>query len=488
MNAILGFAQLLAKEPLRDDQLRKVQYIREAGQSLMHLITHVLDYSKLAMGQLALKSNVFHLDDLLGEVLESKRGMAEDKGLAVHCRVEQGVPRELQGDKSRFRQVLANLLDNAIKFTEHGSVHVRVALDEQNDDTVTLRAVVTDTGVGIPLDRQEVVFEGFVQADASATRNFEGMGLGLAICRHIVELMEGQIGLRSAPGKGSSFWFTATLKRRQTPPLEDDGAEGIRCREFLPKETGRDSEKTKKPHVLFIGNDQLQRNWFEVLLGRAGCLVDFASRANETLNLIDARRYHMIFLDRELAEKDGLEMTREIRRREGEGPRVPLVLLMASEETGQREGSLEAGADAWLAKPCSPEDCFGTIQRFLPGLLEAAEEGRMPTRTRPRANSPGAEPLYSTAEYMEALTRALDGRDFRNLETQAHSLKNLAVRAGSRAVADQAMRLQLAARGGDPQRAAAAIERLRYALSKQPLDSPSLSPKPVEASMRESET
>ncbi|KKL70167.1 hypothetical protein LCGC14_2107620, partial [marine sediment metagenome] len=253
MNAILGFTRLLMKEPLTDGQLEKLHYVRDAGTSLMDLISNVLDFSKLAAGQLELSSTTFDLDAIFTDVLDATHQRAREKGLAIQHHVANGVPRRLRGDKTRFRQILVNLVSNAVKFTDYGTVHIQTALDEETSRSATLRITVTDTGVGIPVHRQPIIFESFCQADGSSTRKFEGAGLGLSICKQLVDLMGGQIGFRSDPGEGSSFWLTLTFEKHVardpgTSPPGGHKTPADRAAEGPPDESS--GAQGGKPHVL----------------------------------------------------------------------------------------------------------------------------------------------------------------------------------------------------------------------------------------------
>lgn len=503
MNAILGFTRLLMKEPLGNGQLQKLSYVHDAGTSLLSLINNILDYSKLSAGQLKLSETAFHLDALLGEVWEETRASAREKRLAVRHHVVEAVPRWLRGDQHRFRQVLVSLVGNAIKFTECGTIHVHITLDEQTEQTATLRVVVSDTGVGIPVERQAIIFESFSQADGSATRQFEGVGLGLSICKQLVDLMGGQVGFRSLPsegspdnaaangrGPGSSFWLTLTFSKHQPSEAELAAYEQTAARwagvasAHTPRRrsagisscpTGDStSVRHAKPHVLVAENDYVNRTLAEMLLTRAGCLVDLAESGREALAMLQRTTYDLLLIDAEMLETEGSRAVEQIRRQEeAAGRRLPIVPTTCG-PPGQREPCLAVDAEEWVPKPFTPEMLIGTVRRHLPGCLDDSEP-RRPSDEAFTAGG-GSDPPRTAEDYLRCLHRALEREDFRAMERHAGALKRLLSQAGPAvsgeskcptqwaAAADQAMRVQLAARSNDLKRVASALPRLEFAL------------------------
>jgi signal transduction histidine kinase len=212
MNAIIGIADLLAKTPLSPEQDKYVQIFRRAGDNLLHLVNDILDLSKVEASQLELERTGFSLSDLLEKVREMVAVRAHEKGLALVCEIAPEVPRDLIGDPTRLRQVLLNLLGNALKFTESGEVALRVTPDADASASSVLRFTISDTGIGIPDEKLGAVFERFTQADSSTTRRYGGSGLGLTISKRLVELMGGRISVESGDGKGSVFYFTVPLE------------------------------------------------------------------------------------------------------------------------------------------------------------------------------------------------------------------------------------------------------------------------------------
>ncbi len=465
MNAILGFTRLMLKEPLDPGQLQKLRYVNEAGTSLLSLINNLLDYSKLSAGQLELSAAAFNLDSLLREVLEETRASAHEKGLVVRHHVGEAVPRWLRGDQRRLRQILVILVGNAIKFTSCGTIHVQVMLDEQTDHTAALRVVVTDAGVGIPAERQTVIFESFSQADGSATRQFEGVGLGLSICKRLIDLMGGQVGFRSDSGQGSSFWLTVTLPKHR-PGHAELSADGL-CVP-LSAETachpsdGPPEARRAKPYVLVAEEDQLNRTLAEMLLTRAGCLVDLAGSGREALAMLNKTSYDLLLIDAEMLQAEGAATIEHIRgQAEATGRRLHVVATVGGRH-GRREQGHLGGIEERISKPFTPEALIGTLRRHFPDCLDPRQSE---AEFAPPATAGGpSDPPQTTQDYVQCLQEAVEREDFHDMEKFAGALKRVLPEVGSKSAADQAMRVQLAARSNDLQRAAAAIPRLRAAL------------------------
>ena len=486
MNAILGFSRLLMKEGLSEEQKEKVCYVHNAGNALSRLIDNMLDFSKLAEGKLKLCSRDFDPNAVLRDVLDATRPAAREKGLSMHCHFQQSIPRRLRGDSVRFGQILTQLINNAIKFTELGSIHVHVALDEELDSSVILRTVVTDTGAGIPLDRHDIVFESFAQADGSATRSFEGLGLGLTICKRLADLMGGQIGFRSTPDEGSSFWFTTVFLKQDPQESSSDGQAPSASAASLSVdssccEPGDDSPAgSAKFRLLAADDNPIERMLIEAMLTRAGCIVDLVVDGKEALTALMNNRYDLVLIDIQMPRMDGREVLRHFRREEAASGRHPVVIAISAGCTDdEREECLRAGADEFLVKPFTPEELFQMIGGLFPEFLESLGE----TSLHQDAASDGKkEQLEMLPTCMAALRSALDGGNFGHLENQVRTIRASAARAGSKVLADHAMRIELAARAEDSQRTLAAIDRfeqhLRYATDPEELPETLLQPCP----------
>ena len=461
MNAVLGFTGLLMKEPLSPKQMEKL-----------------LDFSQLSAGKLELEAVPFHLDALLRETLDAVLPAAREKGLAILCHTEEVVPHWLEGDRARLGQVLVSLLGNAVKFTPQGTIHVRTILDEETGSSVVLRVVVTDTGIGVPPDQQARILETFAQGDGSLTRQFGGMGLGLSLAKHMVDLMGGQLGFHSTLQEGSSFWVTLPLKKHspaqgdrasspasrtpEEPAMEVPTSPVIAPQERPEAVSALSADEHGKRRVLVADDDRLARTLMEVLLTRAGCFVDPVGGAREALRVLQCNRYDLVILDKGAPDTDGLEAVRWIRSQEAGGKlHQKIICLGADLSPEDRRACLAAGADDFVSKPISAEALLEAIDRQLPGLIASAEDASQPPGFV--AEEPSQRPSL-LARTLQALDEALRRFDFVELENHAQTIRDLAARAGSEAVADHAMRVQLAVRRGDLECAATAIHRLNHAV------------------------
>jgi signal transduction histidine kinase/ActR/RegA family two-component response regulator len=350
MNGVIGFSNLLLDTRLNPEQTDFAGTIRSSAENLLTIINDILDFSKVESGRLELEDTAFDFERAAREVLELLVARAEEKGLDLGLEVAAGFPKALIGDCGRVRQILLNLVGNAVKFTDAGSVRVAVKLDDTAAPARVLVAV-TDTGIGIPQDRQHLLFQRFSQADASMTRRHGGTGLGLAISKLLVELMGGDIGVHSSVGAGTTFWFRLPL--RVAPEHVDTAPMDTVAQPVL-----QPLPSTALRRVLLAEDNPVNAKLARRLLERLGCRVDVVSNGREAVELIRSMPFELVFMDCQMPEMDGFEATRMIREWEratqehgSEHARIAVIALTANAMQGDRERCLEAGMDAYLAKP-----------------------------------------------------------------------------------------------------------------------------------------
>ena len=366
LNGIMGMTQLLLGTPLTDEQSECLRTVKLSVDALLVLINDVLDFSKIEADKMELRPAPFSLRPALADTLKPLTLRARDKGLQFTSAVANAVPDGLIGDWPRLHQVFLNLVGNAIKFTEAGTVDVRIAVAEdrqaQNGDPhVTLHCFVSDSGIGIPEDKQRIIFEPFTQADGSMTRKYGGTGLGLTIADQLIRLMGGHLWVVSVAGGGSTFHFTVTLPLAPVtlslpqPPLPPN--------EPLP------NVEPRPLHVLLVEDNHVNQRVMTTYLKQHGHTSVLAENGIEALAALERVTFDVILMDVQMPEMDGLEATRRIRAREACGTgRVPMIAMTAHAMKGDRELCLGAGMDAYLAKPVD----FDDLSRMLAELGRAA--------------------------------------------------------------------------------------------------------------------
>ena len=355
MTAILGMTDLALETELTAEQREYLTAVRSAADELLALLEDLLDFSALDACRLAVQRVPFSLRESVGDSVRTHEPRAQDRDLALTCEIAPSVPDAVVGDPRRLRQVIAKLVDNAIKFTAQGGVAVRVDAEVAADE-VLLHCSVADTGIGIPREQQETIFEPFVQGDGSATRRYGGTGLGLAIASDVVQLMGGNIWVESEAGRGSTFHFTARLAQEPLSPPAPD-------RRPAPLRGGAGGL-----HVLLAEDNAVNRKVAVRLLEKRGHTVVAVEDGRQALRALDGERFDIALMDVQMPEMDGFEATAAVRARERvEGGHLPIVALTAYAMKGDRERCLEAGMDAYVAKPVNADELFATLERLVPG-------------------------------------------------------------------------------------------------------------------------
>jgi signal transduction histidine kinase/CheY-like chemotaxis protein len=370
LNGVIALADSLEPRQQDVESREMVSLIAASGRLLERVLTDVLDFSKIAAGQLELEEIEFDLETLVFRIAELHRAAAQAKGLAFAWRVDPQAMGRYRGDPIRLTQVLSNLLSNAVKFTEVGEVRLEVDRLAPSGDAPGLRFSVSDTGIGFDAEAHTRLFKRFEQADSSTTRRFGGTGLGLAICASLVELMDGRISAQSEPGRGSRFDIELPLARLQAalaaPQASIEAADG-------PEITAPTANGLSGLKVLLAEDHPTNQRIVELVLAQTGASLTITGDGAQALEALAAERFDVILMDMQMPVMDGLTAIRELRRRESaEGlPRTPVILLTANAMAEHVEAGRLAGADRHMAKPLRPAALIAAVAECAAGLDEA---------------------------------------------------------------------------------------------------------------------
>ena len=360
MNGIVGMTDLALDTELNAEQRDYLQTVKSCADSLLRLIDDVLDFSKIEAGKLSLDPVEFAVRDALEDIRKIFGPRAAEKQLLLAFSVGSDVPERLVGDSDRLRQVLVNLIGNALKFTADGRVSVHVDVASSGADFAELRFAVSDTGIGIPLDKQRLIFDPFSQADGSTTRRYGGTGLGLTISGRIVAMMGGTLGVHSEPGKGSCFFFTARFAARPARPV----VASLPVPAPAPRPLVKVAPSAVEPlRVLLAEDNAVNQRLTERLLSKRGHTVVIANDGQEAVDAASRDVFDLILMDVQMPVMNGFEATSAIRAFECEaGRRTPVVAITAHAMSGDRERCLEAGMDAYISKPVRAYELYAAVE------------------------------------------------------------------------------------------------------------------------------
>ena len=392
MNGILGMTRLLRDEPLLPTARQRVDIIHDSGEALLTILNDILDFSKLEAGRMTFEAVTFDLRQVINGTNQLLVERAREKGLQLTADFAPDVPLWLIGDANRLRQILLNLVGNALKFTEQGSVEISVSCLDENEHGVLLRIDVVDSGIGIPDHVRAHLFENFAQADSSIARRFGGSGLGLAICRRLVELQGGRIGVDSRPGQGSRFWVMLRLLRAQNEP---------------PATATPINSHPRRPLSILLAEDNIVNQMVAIgQLEREGHRVFAVGNGREALTAIQRGAFDALVMDMQMPEMDGIETTRAIRTLADPVARIPIIGLTASAIQSELDRCLAAGMNECLTKPIVPELLYAALQRHVDGSAPASLEARAPSCTD-TGNSTPPLPANVNASVLIDLERQL---------------------------------------------------------------------------------
>lgn len=361
LHGITGFVNLLENTPLSKKQREFVNYIKASSESLLAVINDILDLTKIESGKVELENVCFSVREVFEEVVMPYKIRAEEKGLKFGMAIKQEVPADIEGDLVKIKQVMINLLSNAIKFTHQGEISVEVETAGRIKDTVEILVRVKDTGIGIPENMIETIFDPFTQADISTTREYGGTGLGLSICRNIVEMMDGRIGVSSKEGEGSAFSFTAACKvrRRSRARHGPDGGKGGGTEPADMYDMG-----VRKLEILLAEDNSVNRELFVNILLMKGFRCDIARNGQEAVEACVDKDYDIVFMDCQMPLMDGYDATREIRRHENGKRHTAVIALTANAMKDDLDKCMQAGMDDYISKPANIKDIMRVLSKW----------------------------------------------------------------------------------------------------------------------------
>lgn len=361
LNAVIGMTTLLADTPLTEEQSDYVDTIFTSSDALLTVIDDILNFSKIEAGQLVLENEPFILRNCIRESVDLLKQKAVDKGLKLVYSVDKDVPTAIWGDSGRLRQVLINLLGNAVKFTDKGTVDLCVtAVDAQPDDeATTLHISVIDSGIGIPPDRIDTLFAPFTQADISTTRRYGGTGLGLTICKNLIEMMDGRIWVESEPGKGTAFHVTLSARKASLQPHDETPPRGKRRsqRTFLTQ------GKSTQLSILLAEDNIINQKVALQMLSRLGYSADVVDNGVDVLNKLQQQHYDVVLMDIQMPVMDGISTTQRIMDEWPKSSRPRIIAMTANALHGDRETYLDAGMEDYISKPIRMDELANALAK-----------------------------------------------------------------------------------------------------------------------------
>lgn len=467
INAVLGFLGLLNDTNLNEEQSNYVTIGHRSAETLLDIINDILDFSKMEAGKLEFEYVPFNLSELAETVKDVLMPRALEKGITIITKISPETPLILKGDSGRLRQVLLNLANNAVKFTNEGSVTLLVSTIIQSDQEATVKFVITDTGIGIDPSKHDELFSEFTMLTPAYTQKFEGTGLGLAISRSLIQMMNGDIDFTSNPGEGSQFWFSVTLPKLSKKELEDHNA--------AHKRKSKITKTSFSGHILLSEDNPANQVITKTILEKAGLQVDVAANGLESLSAVKRRDYDLIFMDIGMPEMDGIQATKEIRNLTTTAAQTPIIAMTAHVMHGDREDLLSQGMDDYLPKPVSKIQLLEMVSKWIKPHSNNEQTSIPETSTLEQISEPTQMPSIDTKKLVQLgeetdpsmipslvnifitnakvrfidITEATKANDIKRIEHEAHALKSSAATFGAMRLNELASNMELAARTND---------------------------------------
>lgn len=370
MNGIIGMTGMVLDSDLDSEQRKQLKMVDVSAKRLLSLINSILDFSKIEAGKMELEEVPFVLDEKLKEVLTLMAIKADKRRVALSVHYKNTIPKVLIGDPDRLMQVFINLVNNALKFTEDGTVQILVECSEAGADNALLRFGVQDTGIGIPLEKQKIIFESFSQADSSTTRKYGGTGLGLSISSQLVQLLGGEIWLESTENEGATFWFTAYFSLPQSEEEESTSDQGTVVSSKLER-----PEILVDRNILLVEDEEINLLLATAVLEREKMRIVTAKNGQEAVNLYKNRTFDCVLMDIQMPEMDGYQATAAIRQHEKQyGGHLPIIAMTANAMQGDRQKCIAAGMDGYVTKPLHADELLTAIEQQLLNTVLIADD------------------------------------------------------------------------------------------------------------------
>ncbi|MCT4621635.1 MAG: PAS domain S-box protein [Marinisporobacter sp.] len=445
LNGIVGMIDLTLMTALDEEQKDNLLTAKTCASSLMKVIHDILDFSKMEAGKLTIDEIPFNITNLMEGIIKTHSIQAINKEVELHYSFSSEIPKHLVGDPNRLRQILDNLINNAIKFTDQGEVCVDVEKIDTSDDEIILKFIVKDTGIGIAKEDKSKLFTSFSQVDSSITRKFGGTGLGLVISKQLVEMMGGRINVESEKDLGSCFYFTLKFKRKEQ--IED----GMMNHSIIY------SYQTLT--VLVVKDEPINQAVLASLLKKKGYLVDIANNGIEALKLHRQKKYDVIFMDIQMPEMDGLETTRRIREREGNDVHTPIIAVTAFSLKGDREKFLALGMDEYIAKPIQVDKMFQVMNDVVNRMKNKSKKFEVLymedfktifEENKIKLEKEEQKKIFDEIkEHIRKLEQHIEGHKILSIEKIAEKIKILSNQLDLDELKSVAFKMQLAVRRGD---------------------------------------